>query len=904
MLRLIDLVKIYQTKDLKVEALKGVSLNFRKSEFVAILGPSGCGKTTMLNILGGLDHYTDGDLVINGISTKNFSSHDWDVYRNHRIGFVFQSYNLIPHQNILENVELSLTISGLSKKERVAKAEAALDRVGLAGMYKKLPNQLSGGQCQRVAIARALVNEPDILLADEPTGALDSKTSVQIMDLIKEISKDKLVIMVTHNDDLAKTYATRIVSLKDGEIVGDTNPFSDEDEAIETASLTPIDPSKEKAKMSFWTAFKLSGRNLWTKFKRTALITVASSIGIVGVATVLAISSGMTNYIDSQEDDMLSGYPITIAESGYDFSAILDMMDSSSASSALIESAKDGYINVDFLIEYLIQSANSAEDLLVSNEITEDYVKFVKDMDEDDYAAMNISYGIDVKNNIYTDMTMTRYDESTKVISEESGTYSVSGITSICKSMLETSELLANYASYLDQMVTVFDQAVPESEYVLNQYDVVATRDEKDPFPTAENEIMIVLDHNDMISDLILTELGYYSQAEFTDLVYYFLNEAGLAEKGWVIPDASDLKTSFSEEELLNKTFTYYPNDTVYDEISVMTTEETSLVYPAKEYHFQEEDSFSGGEQLIVKSILTPKDGINYGCLSSGLYFTEAFANKFIAEGQNSQIVGAMNDSGLTSVYSGSYSLPTGLSLDYGITYTYDYYFDGANHTAKAYLGTSSSSVSYITLRQLGGMDTPSSIEIYPNDFNSKYLVTEYLDKWNAEGDITLSDGSVIAASSREEITYVDNLDVIITMINSIINIITYALVAFTSLSLVVSTVMIGIITYVSVMERIKEIGVIRALGGRKQDVARLFNAETAIIGLASGVFGIAVTYILQIIINIVIGSLSGIYTIAGLPWTTALICIGVSIALTLISGLIPASSAARKDPVEALRTE
>ncbi|MDY6141643.1 MAG: ABC transporter ATP-binding protein, partial [Bacilli bacterium] len=399
MLRLQNITKEYSVADTKVQALKGISLSFRANEFVSILGPSGCGKTTTLNIIGGLDHYTDGDLFINGISTKNFKDRDWDVYRNHRIGFIFQSYNLIPHQTILENVELALTISGMGKEERIEKAKKMLDKVGLADQYNKKPNQLSGGQCQRVAIARALVNDPEILLADEPTGALDTATSIQIMELIQEIAKERLVIMVTHNPELAEKYSTRIIRLVDGLVTDDTNPFSEEDEIKECKQLTQEtskegSTKKEKAKMSFMQALKLSGRNLISKFRRTLMVCLAGSIGIIGVSTVLSVSSGVKRYISNMQDDMLSGNPVQISEQGYDLSKMVSSMTQAQKNQAIKENTKDGYVNIESLVAYIVNMSNAKDSIMVSNEIKEEYVKFVRDMPEEYRADILLDYGI------------------------------------------------------------------------------------------------------------------------------------------------------------------------------------------------------------------------------------------------------------------------------------------------------------------------------------------------------------------------------------------------------------------------------------------------------------------------------------------------------------------------------
>lgn len=913
MLKIKNLVKVYEMGDSSVKALKGVTLSFRKSEFVAILGPSGCGKTTLLNILGGLDHYTDGDLIIGGRSTKDFSEADWDVYRNHRIGFIFQSYNLIPHQNILSNVELALTIGGVSKEERTKRAQEALDRVGLKGLYKKYPNQLSGGQCQRVAIARALVNEPEILLADEPTGALDSVTSVQIMDLIKNISKEKLVIMVTHNDALAEQYATRIIRLKDGEVVGDTAPYEGLNEEESKAVLPQEVIGKEKAKMSWWTSFKLSAHNLWSKAKRTMMVVVASSIGIVGVSTVISLSNGVNEYMSSMQDDMLSGYPVTVSESAMDLSSLVSSMTTSQKASIFQNSIEDGKINVDFMIEQLINQASSISSLAVSNEITDDYLAFIDDMPSSSYAAIFKDYYLDITNNIFTDMDFLEMDGGeVKTVTKN---YSVSAIRNVCISMLKQKEEVAQYADYVDSLVSVFSQAMTYDEYVLSQYDIVTAPGIDNVYPTESNEIMIVLDSDQALTDILLTELGYYSQYDFTYLVYKFLEEAGMLEDAGYedFPDGYEAKTQFDLEEIVNKEFIYYPHNDVFSGISVSNVSGFASV--SGTYHYDHDlyaSSFtSGGTKLKVTAVLKPKSGVNYGCLSSGVYFSEAFAKKYIADSRQSTIIQELAKNDVESFYSGTMN-----GTDFGIHYNYDFYFEGENHTDTAYLGNSSSTdlitsllgsgTTYktTTFAELGGNNKPSAIKIYPKSFRTKNLVTDYLNTWNSDGDITLSNGTVLTADSRSEVTYTDTLELIISIISTIINIVTYALIAFTALSLVVSTVMIGIITYVSVIERIKEIGVIRALGGRKKDVSHLFNAETVIIGFFAGAFGILVTYILTFIINIVLNVLTGVFPVANLPFWISLIIIGASILLTVIAGLIPASSAARKDPVEALRTE
>lgn len=932
MLKLENVVKDYQVAGKSFRALTGISLSFRDSEFVSILGPSGSGKTTLLNIIGGLDHYSSGDLSIDGISTKNFSDRDWDNYRNHKVGFIFQSYNLIPHQNILQNVELALTISGVKKEERQARAKAALEKVGLGEMLKKKPNQLSGGQCQRVAIARALVNNPSILLADEPTGALDTKTSVQIMDLLKEVAKDRLVIMVTHNPELAKAYSSRIVSLRDGTIVEDTNPCEEEEENAQSKSL----PQK-KAKLSLLQAFNLSFQNLRSKAKRTAMVSFAGSIGIVGVSLVLAISSGVRGYLASVQDDMLSGYPITISTSTLDITSLMSSMSSSGQAATISSSLKDGKIDVDFVIKQLISTSKTTSSSLVSNSITQAYVDFIRAMPGEYANAISYSYGISPENNIYTDVTIDVADGSN--YKQEKQIRSVSFMEQFATSIVRQTE----YASYADLVSTVgspLGQGLDAEDYVLSQYDLVGDS----RFPKEENELMLVLNGHDAVTDFVLTELGYYSQDEFLTAIDKFSKEEDSSYS--YDYDPSQFKDAFTLEEIQSKDFYYFPNDSVFspnaavkaylDDGTVPSKEDMTRPFSYKS-QFDEEGAKQGMKMKIV-GILAPKEGVQYGCLSSGLYFTTAFTEKYRQDNKTSYLAR------LISTYSslaGVDSITTSISKDpttgemsgSGIYYDFSYYlkwhdFDKAV-TDYGILGSSSAmttlmnaiassmgqsnsslrSASY-SLASSGGSELPSSIKIYPINFNSKYLVTDYLDHWNAEGDVKAisSEGRSYYLSYEERkdtpIKYTDTLQVIISMINSILSIVTSALVAFTALSLVVSTVMIAIITYVSVIERIKEIGVIRSLGGRKRDVANLFMAETAMVGFSSGVVGIALTYLLSLLVNVIVGSISGIYTIASLPWYLALLMIAISVALTSISGIVPAMSAARKDPVNALRSE
>lgn len=892
MLRLNDIKKTYVTGDLKVEALKGINLSFRSSEFVAILGPSGCGKTTLLNIIGGLDNYTSGDLLVGGKSTKEFKERDWDVYRNHRIGFVFQSYNLIPHQTILENVELALTIAGINKEERQKRAKEALDKVGLNGLYKKKPGQLSGGQCQRVAIARSLVNEPEILLADEPTGALDTETSIQIMDLMKEVAKDKLVIMVTHNPDLANKYATRIVRLLDGNVIEDTMPFSSEDEIkeVEKINADNVEVKKEKAKMSWWTAFKLSSKNLLSKLKRTILTCIAGSIGIVGISAVLAVSSGVSDYIVSMQDDMLSGNPITIEETTLDLTSLMRNLSTGDKLDIL-----ENYANVDSLLEYVSKNLIGEDASVITNDINEEYINYLKAMPSEYYNAIDYNYGINVANNIYTDF---QYDNEGQI---ESDTPSLTTILSMYKSLLETQPEYQQFSSLIMSLISSMSQVLPNEEYIMSQYDLKYGK-----FPTQENELLLVLNKDQSIADLTLAQLGYYTQEEFLSLA--------------MDNDPDDDLLRFSYEELTNKKFYYYPNDSIFIENSNL-----GLLQPF-DYVSYASDTSQAPLTLNVVGIVMPKEDLSYGCLSSGFYYTEALTNRMINDAKNSKIVQYANKQmELTGSEDFYFGVTVQGTLIYKIGFSYHYYdFDLTNRvdvTQEQGLpgGNMSTSIfsSFIgnittsgpSLRELGGYDLPNSIKIYPLSFEEKDLVTSYLDAWNRDGDLsyTNNDGQLITLTKEErpnEITYSDPMELIITIINDMINIVTIALICFTALSLVVSCVMIAIITYVSVMERVKEIGVIRALGGRKKDVSNLFNAETIIIGATSGLFGIGVTYILSLIVNLVVDSLFNVFPIANLLWWQALIMLLVSILLTATSGFIPARSAAKKDPAVALRTE
>lgn len=970
MLELINITKEYPVHNGKVVALKNVSLNFRRNEFVAILGPSGCGKTTMLNILGGLDRYTDGDLKINGISTKTYKDRDWDVYRNHSVGFVFQSYNLIPHQTILGNVELALTIGGISKAERVERAKVALDKVGLAGEYYKRPNQLSGGQMQRVAIARALVNDPEIILADEPTGALDTKTSVQVMDLLKEVANDRLVVMVTHNPELADTYATRIVRLLDGEILSDSMPYSNEDvnrdveeyqariKEEEKQALQELDENtkkpkkskkKNKAKMSLFTTFRLSAQNLFTKKARTIMTSVAGAIGVVGVSMVLSMSYGVQAYIESMQNDMLSGNPIRIEQSAYDMDALMESLTGFVNAEIVQKEAGDGEINVDGMVEDLISKSGATESLQVKNDVNQTYIDYLLAMPQEDSASIFFDYGLDIGNNLYTDFTRTK-----NPVEGETATNSMSlaSIRSTYVSILQNHTNYARYANYITSIVDNFKQCPASEDYIKEQYEVEGR------VATQANEVMIVLDKDNELTDILLAQLGYYTQDEFMNLIQRgsLSNESPDNNSKYYYDQTLD-KDVFSLEELKNKRFVYYPNDVVYSFVDSDVYKKVGvdefLEVPTYNYL---ESSLNGaqGFEFEVVGILTPKKSFSYGCLSSGFYYTEAFAEKFIEDNLESELVKYLDGATSYPVYKEVAGFG-GKATNAMITPTYNldyYYYDGditfdenenavlppiTKQTQKGVMvgrssllgamagimsgsgsgsGSGSSSgmgqmlsamsMPTLSLQQIGGNSLPETVALYQRDFDKKDRVLAYLDRWNDYDGVITVNGVDYAKADRQRIVYTDMLTLVINMVNQFIEIVTFVLILFTALSLVVSTVMIAIITYVSVVERIKEIGVIRSLGGRKKDVSRLFTAETAIIGFASGLIGVGVTYLISGILNLIINSASGgfVTAIAIFPIEYAIIMISISVLLTLISGVFPARAAAQKDPVIALRTE
>ena len=900
MLKLSCIKKDYLSKSQPtVHALKGISLRFRPNEFVAILGHSGCGKTTLLNIMGGLDRYSDGDLLIKGKSTKDYTDRDWDTYRNHSIGFVFQTYNLIPHQSILKNVELALTIGGVNKIERKERAIKALEDVGLKGLEKKKPNQLSGGQMQRVAIARALVNSPEIVLADEPTGALDSETSVQIMDLLKEVAKHRLVIMVTHNPELAEKYATRIVRMKDGLIVDDTNPYSDEE--AKKVIIQDIDEiKKDKSLMKFKTAFGLSASNLASKIKRTTLIAIAGSIGIIGVSSVLAVSQGIQKYVDSMQDDMLSNYPLTVAEESLDYTSLMAGLSNWEKAKVAI---KPGFINMDSMISYLMEKYSDLT-RVNTNLMTRELLDYINNIPEEYVSTIAYGYGIDMTNNIFTTYKRNAEDEERMM--------SLNGLTYHYIASLQTVNGFEEYANYVGLFLNFMNQLPENEEYVMRQYDLLAGK-----YATEENEILLVVDSDTSLTDITLGQMGFFFEEDFTTIAQNSIKNNDDDPDN----DVTEITypTEFSYEELMDKTLMYYPNSSIYQKMTLPSGEQfayNSIITKGSEPE--------GGMPLHISGILRKKSGLMFGALQRGVYYTSKLTKRMLLDNALSNLD---NNSIAKEFRTFMETESDDLNGAYAKAFKANMIFDYADHrksgieryghmAAVSIAGGQASGLSILGTtasqyekniqagRKLGivpidhkeGMDDvdlPTSISIYPTNFENKDNVTAYLDAWNVD----------LEETGKSELKYTDTIGLIINLVNTLIEAITIALICFTSLSLVVSCFMIAVITYISTVERIKEIGVIRSLGGRKKDVSRLFIAETMIIGLASGLIGIGVTYVLQGILNVAVKGIGAI-KIADLSLWTAGCMVLTALGLNVISGLIPSAKAAKQDPVVALRSE
>ena len=895
MLELNDIKKDYVSGSTTVSALKGINLRFRDCEFVSILGQSGCGKTTMLNIIGGLDKYTSGDLKINGVSTKNYKDRDWDFYRNNSIGFVFQSYNLIPHQTVLSNVELALTLSGVSKAERKKRAIEALEKVGLGEQIHKKPNQMSGGQMQRVAIARALVNNPDILLADEPTGALDTETSVQIMELLKEISKDRLIIMVTHNPELAKDYSTRIVRLLDGVITDDSNPYSLEDmevdiRAKEAAKVkasekkTKKSGKKQKTSMSFFTALSLSFNNLMTKKTRTILTAFAGSIGIIGIAMILSISNGIQLYIDRVQRDTLSSYPITLQAESIDISSMVSSMTGNSDSEEHEDKTKI-YSN-----DIMGDMINTMVKEVKSNNLSE-FKKYIENGGSDIKSYVSdIQYSYDVPLNIYMKDTSNGVEQLNPSTMFDS-IYG-EGATST------SSAMSSGMGMGMFSNSSVWNQLLGNQQVLDEQYDVLAGH-----WPENYNEVVLVADKNNEVDDYTLYSLGLKDPEEVRTLFKKMMvGESYETEKDTSYTFDEILDTEF---KLVMPTDMYKYNDVTgtWDDYSKDDKYMTNVV--------------NNGTDIKVCGIIRPNDDAVSTSLSSGIGYTAKLTEYIIEEVKNSEIAKAQLADTSVDVFTGvpfDNDRNTEITMDdvnaymatlspeesaqmqamtSGMSDDQILQLFSASLKARTTDATLDSNKSKLGITDL---DTPSQIDIYATDFDSKEKVQNIIKDYNK---LQQDDGK-----EENVINYTDYVGIMMSSVSTIINAISYVLIAFVAISLIVSSIMIGIITYISVLERTKEIGVLRSIGASKKDVSRIFNAETLIEGFVSGALGIVVTLLLCIPANALIKHLTDISNVAQLPVAGGVILIIISMFLTFIAGLIPAKLAAKKDPVVALRSE
>jgi len=867
MLQLKNITKNYLSGDNEVQALKGIDIEFRENEFVSILGQSGCGKTTLLNIIGGLDRYTSGDLIINGKSTKEFKDKDWDTYRNHSVGFVFQSYNLIPHQTVLANVELALTISGVGKTERRKRAIEALQKVGLGDQINKKPNQMSGGQMQRVAIARALVNDPDILLADEPTGALDSKTSVQVMEILKEISKDRLIIMVTHNPELAKKYSSRIVKLLDGKIIDDSNPYKSSEEDVKKARNKK--DKSGKASMKFTTAVRLSLNNLMTKKGRTFLTSFAGSIGIIGIALILSLSHGMQSYINRVEEDTLSSYPLTIQEASIDVTSMLEAMMGNGEK----EEHNDNKIYSRPIVNNILETVSTK---LQTNNL-EEFKKYLESGDTNIKDYINaIQYEYNLNLNIYKQNEDKTYQQvnPSKVFDEL-------GFGEMMESRQSASSMMSS--SMAMTQTDVWTEMLDNQNLLQSQYDVLAGN-----WPTKYNEVVLIVDENNEISDYTLYSLGIKDIKELNESMEKIKNkekvEAGESE-------------SYSYDDLLNYKFKILLNTDYYKKSGNAWQDMSN----DDEYMKNVVDN---AEEITIVGIIKPNKETVSSSGAGMIGYTKELKEYVINKINETEIVKEQKENPNINVFTGiEFPENQNSSFDYSqLTDEQRMYMATLSEAELAELMKNYAENSTATydsnLSTLGVVDLnkPSTINIYPKDFESKDMITTRISEYN---DKQTNDGK-----EENVITYTDIVGVMMSSVSTIINVISYVLIAFVGISLVVSSIMIGIITYISVLERTKEIGILRSIGASKKDVSRVFNAETLIIGLVAGLIGIVVTLLLNIPINMIIKSIVGISNISKLPTAGAIILVVISVGLTMIAGLIPARFAAKRDPVEALRTE
>lgn len=870
MLSLKNITKDYKSGDSIVQALKGISIEFRKNEFVSILGQSGCGKTTLLNIIGGLDRYTSGDLIINGKSTKQFKDKDWDAYRNYSVGFVFQSYNLIPHQTILSNVELALTISGVSRKERKQRAIKALEDVGLKEQIHKKPNQLSGGQMQRVAIARALVNNPDIILADEPTGALDTKTSVQIMEILKEISKEKLIVMVTHNPELAEKYSTRVVKILDGVITDDSNPFTEEDRKKEE-----VKAKSGRTSMKFFTALRLSLNNLMTKKGRTILTSFAGSIGIIGIALILAISTGVQNYINKVEEDTLSSYPITIEESTVDMSSMMESMMGDVKENTNQEEGKA--YSADIMNDMVTMLSNKKQ----NNNLSELKKYLEEENNEIANNSNSIEYGYDLSINLYkenTDDGIVKVNPSTVM--------NAFGMGDMIEAQND-STMASMFGSSMMTNTDIWFEMLDNQELLESQYNLV-----KGSWPKEYNEVVLMLKEDGRIDDYTLYSLGLKNQDELKE-------KWKAVENGEKIDESEDASTSYTYDELLNLSFKLILNSDYYEkENGIWINKEDNDDYM--------KERIKNAENVKVVGIIKQnEESVASSAVTSGIGYTKKLKEYVIQKSNEAEIVKEQKDNKDVNVFS-SLKFPTEEEKQNNST---------TNLTNEQKMAMSKLSSEEITkmmeaytenknasyeknLQKLGAVDIdkPASISIYPKDFEAKDNISNAIEAYNQKQKDEGKEENVI--------NYTDMIGVMMKSVSQIINTISYVLIAFVAISLIVSSIMIGIITYISVLERTKEIGILRAIGASKKDISRVFNAETFIVGLISGLLGIGITVLLTIPINSMIYQITGVTVNAMVPPVAGVILIIISMVLTIIAGLIPAKMASKRDPVEALRTD
>lgn len=861
MLQCQHIVKEYYAGDQVIKAVNDLSVTFRDNEFVSILGQSGCGKTTFLNIIGGLDQYTSGDLIINGKSTKEYTDKDWDTYRNHRIGFIFQSYNLIMHQTVLKNVEMSLTLSGVPKEERRKRALAALEKVGLGSQVDKKPTQMSGGQMQRVAIARALVNDPEIVLADEPTGALDSETSVQIMDLLKEIAKDRLVIMVTHNPELAERYSTRIVRLKDGKMLSDSDPVTKAEEKEQKKAM-------KRPSMSFLTALSLSFNNLMTKKGRTLLTSFAGSIGIIGIGLIMSLSNGVQNYITRVENDTMADYPIELRDNTLDMSVMMTtMMDMGEAEEANKELGDK--ISTSKMVSTILDSISSTK----TNNLAE-FKKYLESDEGQEFVdtakAIEYSYGTD----------MSVYNENSEY-----------GLVRISPNSLLEKLGVAQMAD----MQKTFGMSSPMNQEVwLQMPDSQKLREENyklidGQWPANENEILLAVDSQNRITDYALYSMGMLDQDELAKNYQNVLD--GKTDK-IEVSEVDD----YTNEDFLGMEFNVLPNSAIYEKVNGLWIDQSDN----EEYMKKALKDKSTTVKIV--GIVGPQDKTVSSAALGGILYDSSLRDWAAKQAEDSAIVKEQKDKPKINVFTGQeftngerfsmdsltqeqmmqmQMMPEEEILNYITTY---------NNNINATYDSNLAKLGVIDLNE------PSSIKLYASSFDDKEKLGDMITDYNNLQD----------AENKPEniITYSDPVATMLSGVQTVINLISYVLMGFVSVSLIVSSIMIGIITYISVLERIKEIGILRAMGASKRDIRRVFNAETFIIGLCAGLIGIGVTVLLDIPISLIVENMTGVAGIASLPYTGGVILVLINLALTMIAGLIPASMASKKNPVEALRTE